>query len=85
MAKAQYTLKAVPIWAEQVPQDLTSILAMATEWGAEVTVAPDGAATVKLSFGATARPGDWLMDKGGGERGCCTDAVFAASFDPVVP
>lgn len=83
MAKTQYTLKAVPIWAEQVPQDLASILAMATEWGAEVTVAADGAVTVKLSFGATAKPGWWLLDKGGGDRGCCTNDEFVASFESV--
>lgn len=88
MAPSEYRLKAVAVYAEQVPADLPSILALAIAWGAEVRVHPDTGITLRLqtfAVGAvsTASPGDWLLDKGAGDRGCCTNEEFVASFESV--
>lgn len=85
MAAARYCLKAVPIWAEQVPTELADILEVAERWGAEVRVHPETGITLRLpaALGSTmAQPGDWLMDKPGEGKGCCPNEEFTASFDP---
>lgn len=84
MAIAEYRLKAVPVFAEQVPEDLAAALEVATRWGAEVLVLPDGSFTLRVRQavgGSLARPTDWLLDKTGEGKGACTDEEFVASFE----
>lgn len=90
MAIAEYRLKAVPVFAEQVPQDIASILEVADRWGAEVTVSPTTGVTVTLVQGRardakywSAKPGEWLLDRAGEGKGCCTNDEFVASFEAV--
>ena len=88
MAASQYALKAVPIWAEQVPTELADIIEMAERWGVSVAIRPGQPVTLVLpaSVGKSyATSGEWLMDKGNGDKGCCTNDEFVASFDPVAP
>lgn len=91
MATAEYRIKSVPVWAEQVPEDITSILDVATRWGADVRIPAEGPVTLTLTAGVavgakrSAIPGEWLIDRTGEGKGCCTNDEFVASFDPVAP
>lgn len=89
MAPSEYRLKAVPVYAEQVPVDVAAILEVAERWGASVTITPGQIPSVTIMSGhapgayRTAKPGDWLLDKTGEGKGCCTNEEFVASFESV--
>lgn len=91
MATAEYRLKAVPVYAEQVPADVTAALEVATRWGASVLITPSAVIQLTLMSGVApganraAEPGDWLLDKTGEGKGCCTNEEFVASFEEATP